>query len=211
MGDHDAKPDILQRAYTVEGREAVRDLYRDWAEGYDADVVDGLGYVAPRHAARAFVAALPDPAARVLDVGCGTGLVGEELRALGCTRIDGLDISPDMLQAAAGKGLYESLMEGDLTRRLDIPDTSYDGVVCVGTFTHGHVGPEGLRELLRITRPGGPVTLTVNDGVYDAEDYPAALGALERDGLARLADASRADYLPGADIRCRLITLTAAA
>lgn len=205
------KPEILQRAYAVEGREAVRDLYRDWAEGYDADVVNGLGYVAPRHAANAFAAALPDRAGRVLDVGCGTGLVGQELRALGfAEQLDGLDISPQMLDSAAGKGLYDTLMEGDLTARLDIADDTYDGVVCVGTFTHGHVGPSGLRELLRITRPGGPVTFTVNDGVYDAEDYPAALGALARDGVARLADSDRADYLPGADIRCRLITLAAA-
>ncbi len=203
------KPEILQRAYGVQGREAVRDLYRDWAEGYDDDVVSGLGYVAPRHAARAFTAALPDGAGHVLDVGCGTGLVGQELRALGFTdRLDGVDISPQMLDSAAGKALYDDLMEGDLTCRLDIADDSYDGVICVGTFTHGHVGPDGLRELLRITRAGGPVTLTVNEGVYDAENYPAALDSLAHDGLARLADSSRADYLPGADIRCRLITLT---
>ncbi|MBB4267340.1 class I SAM-dependent DNA methyltransferase [Roseospira visakhapatnamensis] len=204
------KDDRLRRAYAVQGPDEVRGLYREWADGYEADVVEGLGYVAPRHAARALADALPDTASRVLDVGCGTGLVGLELRALGYTHVDGLDLCPEMLQAAAGKGLYDRLMEGDLTARLTMDDDAYDGSICVGTFTHGHVGPGGLGELIRVTRPGGPVTFTVNDGVYDAENYDGALAALEADGRVRVTDRARADYLPGEDIRCRLITLRVA-
>ncbi|MQX37792.1 class I SAM-dependent DNA methyltransferase [Roseospira navarrensis] len=204
-----ARDERLQQAYAVETPDEVRALYRDWAEGYDQDVVDQLGYIAPRHAARAFADAFPDTTGRVLDVGCGTGLVGQELRALGYRHVDGLDISPEMLTVAAKKGVYDRVMEGDLTARLDLPDDRYDGIVCVGTFTHGHVGPDGLRELIRVTRAGGPITFTVNDGVYDAQDYDTALAALEEGGHARVTARARTDYLPGENIGCRLITLTA--
>lgn len=205
-----ARDERLKQAYAVKTPDDVKTLYRDWADGYEQDVVGDLGYVAPHHAARAFADALPETDRRVLDVGCGTGLVGQELRDLGYRHVDGLDISPDMLKVAAEKGVYDRVMEGDLTDRLPLSDDSYDGIVCVGTFTHGHVGPRGLGELIRVIRPGGPITFTVNDGVYDAQNYDAALSALEADGLAQVTARARADYLPGEKIGCRLITLTAA-
>jgi len=205
-----ARDERLQKAYAVQTPEDVKTLYRDWAEGYESDVVGELGYVAPRYAAQAFAAAFPDTGGRVLDVGCGTGLVGQELRALGYQNVDGLDLSPEMLAVAAGKGVYGQVMEGDLTGRLAIPEDAYDGIVCVGTFTHGHVGPDGLGELIRVVRSGGPIIFTVNDGVYDSHHYEAALTALEAEGLARVAARARTDYLPGENIRCRLMTLTAA-
>jgi predicted TPR repeat methyltransferase len=204
-----ARDERLKQAYAVQTPDEVKTLYRDWADGYERDVVDQLGYVAPRHAARAFAAAFPHPDGQVLDVGCGTGLVGRELRDLGYRNVDGLDISPDMLRVASEKAIYDRVMEGDLTERLPLGDDSYDAIVCVGTFTHGHVGPDGLGELIRVIRPGGPITFTVNDGVYDDHGYDDALATLETDGIARVAARARADYLPGENIGCRLITLTA--
>ena len=45
---------------------------------------------------------------RILDVGCGTGLVGSELNRIGYKNLDGLDASPEMLKIAAEKNIFKS-------------------------------------------------------------------------------------------------------
>ncbi len=53
-------------------------------------------------------------------------------------------------------------------------DGAYAAVICTGVFTMGHVGAEGLPELIRITRTGGPIVLTVKTSVW-TEGVEAAL------------------------------------
>ena len=99
-------------------------------------------------------AACPDRAAEVLDIGCGTGLVAEELAARGFSAIDGLDASPRMLAEARAKGLYRNLVEGDVRARGTIEPGRYDAVIAVGVFGAGHLGPEDL-DTLRATGARG--------------------------------------------------------
>ncbi|MEQ8964334.1 MAG: class I SAM-dependent methyltransferase [Azospirillaceae bacterium] len=197
----------LRRAYGVEGTEEIVALYRDWAARYDADTVGRFGYVAPALAARAFAAAWPERDSGVVDLGCGTGLSGEALAAHGYRAIDGLDISPEMLDQARAKGVYRDLAVGDLTARLHAPDGAWAAGLCVGTFTHGHVGPESLGEALRVIAPGGALVLTVNDGVWDDLGYPAALDGLAAAGTADVETVEQAEYLREEGIGCRLVTL----
>src|SRR5262249_62155885 len=87
----------------------VRSLFDQYAANFDAALVKGLGYRGPpllREALRA-VAALHDRPfrfARALDLGCGTGLVGEALRDC-CDVIVGVDLSPALAGAARSEGL----------------------------------------------------------------------------------------------------------
>lgn len=148
---------LLKRAYALEGdAKRIRDLYADWAASYDADTLEGMGYVAPVIAARALSEALEGDAsdARILDAGCGTGLVGAELARRTQAEIDGIDLSPGMLEEAARKEVYRTLAEADMTAALDLPDNSYDGVVSVGVFTSGHVRAGGDRRACP-RRPAG--------------------------------------------------------
>ena len=92
--------------------------------------------------------------------------------------VDALDITPEMLEVARGKGLYRSLMLGDLTKVLEIPDGSYDAVISCGTFTHGHVGPECFPELLRITRPGAVFACGTIAPVLDGAGFGSALARM---------------------------------
>ena len=97
---------LLKRAYALDGDAGrIRDLYADWAASYDADTLDGMGYVAPVLAARALSEALEGETAeaRILDAGCGTGLVGAEIARRTEAEIDGIDLSPGMLEEAARK------------------------------------------------------------------------------------------------------------
>ncbi len=200
----------LRKVYSVQGPDDCVDAYKDWAGDYEDDVVGRFGYVAPRLAAETFARFVTDPATVVLDAGCGTGLAGRELAARGFTTIDGLDISPAMIAEAARKGVYRTLTEGDMTRPLPhLATDAYGAVISTGTFTHGHVGTEGLPELLRVTKPGGVVCLTINDGVYEDYGFQATFDDLERQGKAEVLETIEADYLRDQGIGCRLVTLRA--
>jgi ubiquinone/menaquinone biosynthesis C-methylase UbiE len=106
------------------------------------------------------------------------------LQPSGIGPIDGTDISQDMLDVAATKGLYRNLFVGDLTQRLPVDDGVYQGIVSSGTFTHGHVGPDALDELMRITAPGGMMSLSINAKHYEAQGFAAKLDSLS----ARITD-----------------------
>ncbi len=169
------KPD-LDAAYALKTPDDSVRLYRDWAQDYDSNFAKGRNYQLHNHVARAFAQA--GGAGPVLDVGGGTGLVAEALAEHGVTPVDGLDISAEMLKIAEDKGVYRATFTDDLTRALSMPDGSYAGVVSAGTFTHGHVGPEAFDELLRVSRGGAVVALSVNAGVYTDRGFDAKLAGL---------------------------------
>lgn len=164
----------LEQAYEINGPEEARQMYGAWAETYDDSFGRAWGYIAPREIAEILKAEIA-PEARILDIGAGTGLVAENLRGL---TVDALDITPEMLEIARGKGLYRDLIHGDLTRKLDLPDDSYDAIISCGTFTHGHVGPECFPELLRITRPGGVFACGTIGPVLDGAGFGSALARM---------------------------------
>ena len=185
------KPD-LEAAYALDGAEEVRKLYRDWAETYDADFVEAMGYVYPREVVRAYADRRGADDAPVLDVGCGSGAVAEALVALGeAGAIDGLDLSPEMLRVAKAKELYRRAIEGDLLGRLPIDDGAYGAVLSAGTFTHGHVGPEALAEVLRVARPGALLCLGVNGAHFEAHGFGPAFERLAGDGAISPPDYAR--------------------
>lgn len=169
MTDYD-----LDNAYDINGPDEARTLYGKWAATYDDSFGAGWGYIAPREIAGIF-RQLNDGNTPILDIGAGTGLVAEHLDGL---ETDALDITPEMLEVARGKGLYRDLITADLTQPLDLPDTTYGGVISCGTFTHGHVGPECLPELLRITRPGALFVCGTIAPVLDGLGFGSALARL---------------------------------
>ncbi|HUF57060.1 MAG TPA: class I SAM-dependent methyltransferase [Thermohalobaculum sp.] len=171
-------------AYDLKTPEDSVRYYGEWAPDYDRDFAETLGYAAPQRVAEVMLAERRADDRPVLDVGAGTGLVAAALaQALGPdVPVDGIDISAEMLAVARDKGLYRALIEADLTRRLDIADGAYGALISSGTFTHGHVGPDVLPELLRILRPGGLSVFGINRAVYDAERFGSAFAVLVAEG-----------------------------
>jgi predicted TPR repeat methyltransferase len=124
---------------------ALRGMFDEVATQFDQLMVDGLeyrGHVQLRSFADAELPGLKAPL-RILDLGCGTGLVGESFKdfgAGGC--LDGIDLSPRMLDVARKRGIYNELILGDLETVLAEPGPSYDLIVSADTMVYlGDLAP----------------------------------------------------------------------
>jgi ubiquinone/menaquinone biosynthesis C-methylase UbiE len=172
----------LEDAYGVKSPDDNVRLYHDWAETYDSEFAVSRGYVYPAKLARLFAERAGKTDIPVLDVGAGTGLVAEALAKISTVPVDAIDISVDMLDVSREKGLYQDYLEADLTGPLDIVDAHYGAILSAGTFTHGHVGPVALDELLRIARPGALFCLGINATAFDKYGFGSAFAALNGKG-----------------------------
>jgi ubiquinone/menaquinone biosynthesis C-methylase UbiE len=182
---------LLDRVFAATSTEESRQLYDEWAKTYNSDMTEH-DFTAPRLVAEAVARGLklnhlPNKMEalskiKIADAGCGTGLVGVELSKLGAKHIDGLDISKGMLDVAGKTGAYKDLRIADLTTRLPIVDGTYDAVTCCGTFTHGHLGPEPLTELVRIVKTSGIVVATVLDSYWQEKGFEAEVERLHKQG-----------------------------
>ena len=155
----------LQDAYSLVTPEDSINLYRTWASTYDSDFAKQNDYRSPFEIAKYFNKYSNKNDTPILDVGAGTGLVGECLKSTS-KEIDALDISPEMLEIARLKNCYSKIIEADVTKRLSISDNYYGAIVSAGTFTHGHVGPSAFDELVRIAQPGGLFIFTIHNKLY---------------------------------------------
>ena len=96
----------------------------------------------------------------VLDAGCGTGLCGPVLRPT-AKQMVGLDLSGDMLREAEKRGIYDRLVEDELTRFLDLTSDRYDLIVSGDTLCYfGELG-EVLTGVFRCLRDNGTLIFTV--------------------------------------------------
>jgi predicted TPR repeat methyltransferase len=194
--DPDAVPigDWLHQGTSDPGEVAER--YDEWAKGYDDDLTS-WSYQAPDVVARSVVARHPG-AGSILDVGCGTGLVGRALRARGFTgTILGLDISQASLEVARQTGAYDSVEQADLQQSLPFEDDSVDAVVCVGVMTYLPEVEVVWREFARVARPGGLVLATQREDLWDDRECRAVLERLQHEGVWTALDvAGPSPYLP---------------
>ena len=184
---------LLERAYELGAPETHIGFYRDFADSYDTTFASGLGYIYPATIV-ASLATQNRQEGGILDIGCGTGLVATAIRkANPVAVIDGVDISPEMLEKAREKGDYRELMQADLTSDFSHIRTDYAAIVSAGTFTYGHLGPELIPDLLALCRPGAVAALGVNSGFFAEQGGQAVLDALHAAG--RIAQV-RVDEVP---------------
>lgn len=108
-----------------------------------------------------FIVELTGPALtkRVLDAGCGTGLLGTCLKV---ARLVGIDRSPDMLAKARIKNIYAELVEGDLVEAMAARTDSFDIVASVSVLCHIADLAPFFRETARILVPGGHLFFSVD-------------------------------------------------
>jgi len=113
----------------------VEGLFDEYADRFDASLTGALGYRAPELLDRAIRRVAPGRSfPRALDLGCGTGLMGERLRPL-VARLEGQDISAAMLRKARARGVYDQLDKSDL-QVLALRPASVDLVTAADVFMY---------------------------------------------------------------------------
>jgi predicted TPR repeat methyltransferase len=136
----------------------LRGLFDAFSADYDEKMVNTLYYRAHTHlrtlADRVLQGA--DSGMRILDLGCGTGLVGDVFKDLATGgRLDGVDLSPRMIEAAGRRGIYDQLILGDIETVLHAFERSYDLILAADTMIYFGDLALTLSGVFKRLRPGG--------------------------------------------------------
>ncbi|WP_395154532.1 class I SAM-dependent DNA methyltransferase [Ilumatobacter sp.] len=170
-------------------------VYDGWVSTYDTDVLS-WGYEVPGRLA-SVIAAAGATNGDVLDAGCGTGLVGLALDAVGVASVIGADFSPESIDAARQRDVYRELHVIDLSQPLPFTSQRFLAVVCGGVFSY-LADPEAvLREFLRIVRRGGPIVFTQRVNLWESRQMDAVLQRLADEGRCTVDVSPPRPYLPG--------------
>ncbi len=152
----------------------VTALFDDYAPRFETHLVEGLGYRGPALLAAAVLAADGrERFARVLDLGCGTGLMGSAIRAH-AGHLTGIDLSSAMLAQAERRGAYDSLLVAEILSFLaSLDPASFDLVLAADVFAYlGSLAPV-LGAAAQVLPPRGLLAFTVQRG----SDAPVTLGS----------------------------------
>ena len=187
----------LKKVYDVEQPDEVKNLYADWADSYE-DEVHEAGYATPDRVAYALVAAGADTTRPILDFGCGTGLSGAALKRAGFQIIDGIDLTPEMLDVAAAKGLYRDLTP---IGPEDAPPAGYSTTAAIGVIGHGAAPLDVLYRLLDAAPDGGFLGFSFNDHAMGDPAYANAVPELAESGKVHITFSERGAHLPGIGVQ----------
>ena len=200
------KKNVLDKLdiYKLKTSEELLKYYQDWAYNnkYNKDMVD-WNYTAPQETVSILKKYAFNKNFRILDAGCGTGLVGIELKKYGYSNIEGVDFSQSMLDLVP-QGIYKKIEKINLNKPLKFKDNMYDVLMCVGTFTYGHVKPKALDELIRITKNRGLICFTINEGIYEEYGFDKKIKELSDSKSWTVKEFFKSDYITTKDVEAWL-------
>ena len=196
------KKDVVNKLdiYKIQTSEELLKYYQDWTKKnkYDQDMVDWK-YTAPQETVSVLSKHALNKNFRILDAGCGTGLVGIELKKYGYSNIEGVDFSQNMLDLVP-QGIYKKIEKVDLNKPLKFKANMYDVVMCVGTFTYGHVKSKALDELIRIIKNRGLICFTINEGIYEEYGFDNKIKELSDNKSWYVKEFFKSDYITTKDV-----------
>jgi len=191
--------------YKLTAGKQVEQYYDEWTKKnkYDQDMIDWK-YSGPQETVDIFLKYNNKKNIKILDAGCGTGLVGIELKKKGFDNIDGANFSKAMLELIP-KNVYKNLFKIDLNDKLSINNNTYDAITCVGTFTFGHVNPPCLEEMIRICKKGSKICFTVNEGIYEKYGFDKKIKELEDKKCWKILEFYKSKYIASKNVNAWLI------
>jgi trans-aconitate methyltransferase len=182
---------FLKGAYAIETPEDSISYYKDFSKHYDLMFADALDYSYPKRVAEELFQNF-NGKGNICDIGCGTGLVGKELSSLNPELIiDGFDISAEMIKKAKEKNIYRNFYEIDLTRPISNVPTNYSAIISAGAFTHGHLGPKTLVNLLLLCNDNAFLTIGINAAHYREKGFERMLNELQSSSKIKMIKISK--------------------
>ena len=190
--------------YKLKTTNEVMRYYDEWGDKdkYNKDMVD-WNYTGPKETAETFNKYEKNKDTLIFDAGCGTGLVGLELKKNSFKNFHGADLSQTLLDTVP-KDLYQKLVKVDLNKPIEVENNFYGGVMCVGTFTFGHVKPNALDEFIRITKPGGFICFTINEGIHEEYGFDKKIDILKDSMKWEEVKFFKSDYIASKDVNAWL-------
>ena len=190
--------------YKLKTTDEVMKYYDEWGinNKYDKDMVD-WAYSGPKETVDVFKKYAKNKNIKILDAGCGTGLVGIELKKNGYLNIDGIDLSKKLLELVP-PNYYQKLSQIDLNKSLEIENNTYGAIMCVGTFTFGHVKPNALDEFIRISKNKALICFTINEGIYEEYGFDKKIKNLENSNSWKMKEFFKSNYIASKDVNAWL-------
>ena len=190
--------------YKLKKTDEVMKYYDEWGEDnkYDQDMVD-WNYTGPKETSEVFIKYQKNKKIKIYDAGCGTGLVGVELKKYGFSDFYGADLSQKLLDLVP-EGLYQKLEKVDLNKEINEKDNSFDALMCVGTFTFGHVKPPALDEFIRITKNNGLICFTINEGIHEEYGFDKKIDQLNKENKWKELEFFKSNYIASKDVNAWL-------
>jgi|TARA_B110001452_G_scaffold57452_1_gene44571 predicted TPR repeat methyltransferase len=190
--------------YKLKTTEEVMGFYDDWGDKdkYNKDMIE-WDYTGPKETVNTFKKYSKNKDILIFDAGCGTGLVGKELKKFGYSNFHGADLSQTLLDSIP-KDLYKKLYKADLNQSIKIDDDYYDAAMCVGTFTYAHVKPNALDEFIRITKNKGLICFTINEGIYKEYGFDKKIEELERNNRWKKIEFFKSEYIASKNVNAWL-------
>jgi predicted TPR repeat methyltransferase len=155
--------EIIHKSHKVKTPEELKEYYRTWSSTYDTDVSE-CNYNGPKTIFNILTQRFNIYGSRILDVGCGTGLIADYLNADKYQlTIDGIDISQEMLDIASKRNYYNEVSIVNVLNISNPQSKKYDFIVSAGMFTHNHVGPEAVENIINFLDIDGVFIFTVRN------------------------------------------------
>ena len=188
------------------GTNDSRELYASWASTYDNEVQKN-GYVTPERVAKALKDIVTNQSEVILDYGCGTGLSGSALQAVGFTNIDGLDVSQEMVSLAEKKSIYKKLTVFDPSAKIPVHADQYKIITAIGVIGAGAAPLEVFDNLFSLLPPSGLFGFSFNDHTLSDPNYEGKVNQCLSSGQAIILHKSYGNHLPKANLKSNIYIL----
>jgi len=146
-----------------------------------------MGHPDPEQCGELAVALLGDLSDKsALDMGCGTGMVGDSLKKRGVHELIGIDASKGMIEHAEAKGVYDQVIHMYLGKPATYPPKlrdRFDFITAAAILAEGHLGVELFDEMIHSLKRGGFAIFTTREMYLDKYGYRQAIDELVRRGF----------------------------
>ena len=196
---------FLKDVYSGDTNDS-RELYASWAATYDKEVQKN-GYVTPKRIANALKDVVTDQSDFILDYGCGTGLSGFALQAVGFENINGLDVSQEMVSLAEKKSIYKNLKVFDPFTEIPVYPDQYKIITAIGVIGAGAAPLQVFDSLFTLLPRNGLFAFSFNDHTLNDPSYEKKVESCLSKGHATMLHKSYGDHLPKANLKSNIYIL----